>query len=98
MMKKFSSLNISLRQLRLNKIFKLFYNTKGVKKSDEGKFKEAAKYFTKAIGLEPKDSLSYFNRATVKIDSGDVQGAREDFALSESCLNSSIHLKKSEEN
>jgi len=83
-MNKFNSLKISLRQLRLNNILKHFYNTKGVKKSDEGNFIEAAKFFTKAIGLEPKDSLSYFNRATVKIDSGDIQGARADFALSES--------------
>jgi tetratricopeptide (TPR) repeat protein len=97
-MKNAGRLNISLRQLRLNNILKHFYNIKGVKKSDEGKFKEALKLFTKAIGLEPKDSKSYFNRATVKIDSGDIQGARADFALSESCVNNGIRLEKLEEN
>ena len=95
-MKKFGLMKLSLAQLRLNKIAKLFYNTTGVQKSDEGKFKEAIKYFTKAIGLEPKDSQSYFNRATVRIDSGDIQGARTDFALSESCVPNNIHIKKSE--
>lgn len=96
-MKKFGLMKLSLAQLRLNKIAKLFFNTTGVQKSDEGKFKEAIKYFTKAIGLEPKDSQSYFNRATVRIDSGDIQGARADFALAESCVEGKILIKKSEE-
>ncbi|TFG93291.1 MAG: hypothetical protein E4G71_00675 [Candidatus Atribacteria bacterium] len=82
-MKKFDPLNISARQLRLNKADKHFYNAKGVKKADGCKFKEAAEYFTKAIELMPKDYLSYFNRATVKINLGDIPGAKLDFALSE---------------
>lgn len=73
-------------QLRLNKIDKLFYNTGGVKKVDQGKFKETAERFTKVIELVPKVSLSDFNRATVKIDFSDIQGARSDFALLESHL------------
>jgi Flp pilus assembly protein TadD len=83
-MNKVNSLDISVRQLGLNKINKLFYNAKGVKKADEGKFKEAAECFTKAIELAPDDSMSYFNRATVKMNIGDFQGARSDFKLSES--------------
>ena len=82
-MKKLNPLKISVRQSILNKIDKLFYNIEGVKKADGCKFKEAAEYFTKAIELMPKDSLSYFNRATVKIDLGDILGAKLDFALSE---------------
>jgi Flp pilus assembly protein TadD len=66
------------------------YNAKGVKKADEGKFKEAAECFTQAIELAPNDSLSYFNRATVKMNIGDLQGARSDFKLSESFRLSSI--------
>jgi len=77
-------MKISVKQLHINIIEKLFYNTEGVKNADEGRFKEAAKCFTNAIELEPQDSLSYFNRATVKIDLGDIMGARSDFALSES--------------
>jgi Flp pilus assembly protein TadD len=84
-MKKVSSLNISVSQLQLNKIDKLFYNNEGVKNADKGKFKEAAECFTKAIELEPKDSMSYFNRATVRVNIGNIQGARSDFKLSESC-------------
>lgn len=83
-MKKVNPLNISARQLKQNIIDKLFYNTKGVKKADEGKFKEASECFTKAIELTPDDSMSYFNRATVKMHIGDFQGAKSDFKLSES--------------
>jgi Flp pilus assembly protein TadD len=83
-MTKVISQDISVEQMRLNKIHKLFYNTKGVKKADEGKFKEASDWFTQAIELAPDDSMSYFNRATVKMNIGDFQGARSDFKLSES--------------
>ena len=89
-MTKVNSPNISLQQLELNKVDKLFYNTKGVKKADEGKFKEASECFTKAINLAPNDSMSYFNRATVKMNIGDLQGARSDFKLAESFRISSI--------
>lgn len=91
---KAGSLNFSKRQLQLNIIDKLFYNTEGVKNADEGKFKEAAEYFTKAIELFPEDQLSYFNRATVKIDLGDIPGARSDFILSENCQTCKINLNK----
>jgi tetratricopeptide (TPR) repeat protein len=82
-MNKLIPLRISVKQLKLNEVDKLFYNIKGVKKADSGKFKEAKEYFTKAIELVPKDSLSYFNRATVKINLGDIIGTKLDFALSE---------------
>jgi len=84
-MKKIIPYIISLRQLELNKIDKLYYNIEGVKKVDKGKFNEAIKYFTKAIELEPKDATSYFNRATVKMNIGDLIGASSDFKLSERC-------------
>jgi tetratricopeptide (TPR) repeat protein len=84
-LKKIRSFNISFRQLRLNNILKLSYNKQGVKKSDEGKFKEALEYFTKAIELDPKDSLSYFNRATIQMQTGNIPAARSDFKLSASC-------------
>ena len=80
-MKKVKVLNHSVRQLGLNKIDKLFYNTEGVMYADAGKFKEAAECFTKAIELAPKDSLSFFNRATVKINIGDILGARVRFCI-----------------
>lgn len=80
-----SPLKISVQQLDLNKVNKLFYNTEGVKNADGSRYKEAAEYFTKAIDIAPEDSLSYFNRATVKVNLGDITGARLDFASSESC-------------
>jgi len=84
-MKKFDPLNISGRQLRLNKADKLFYNAEGLKKADKCKFREALELFTKAVDLNPKDSLSYFNRATIKMDIGDILGAKLDFRLSQGC-------------
>lgn len=84
-MKKVNTSNISIQQLKTNKIKKQYYNAEGVKKADDGKFKEAAEFFTKAIKLDPKDSMSYFNRATVKMNIGDIVGAKLDFILSESC-------------
>ena len=60
-----------------------------------GRFKEAAEYFTKAIGLAPKDSSSYFNRATIKINLGDILGAKSDFALAESCGLGNIRFNES---
>ncbi len=83
-MKRAGYLNISAQQLRKNIKDKLFYNTEGIKKTDLCKFKEAVEFFTKAIELTPKDSASYFNRATAKMDLGDIPGAQLDFELSES--------------
>ena len=80
-MKKVSSANIS--QLQQNKMDKQFYNTEGVKNADECKFQEAIEWFSKAVELEPEDALSYFNRATVKMEMGNIAGARADFKLSE---------------
>jgi tetratricopeptide (TPR) repeat protein len=91
-MNKTSQFKISLKQLKLNKIDKLFFNTEGVKNADGGSYKEASECFTKAIDLAPEDSLSYFNRATVKMNLGDIPGARLDFALSERCQVSSVSI------
>ena len=64
--------------LTLNEIMKLFLNIEGVKKADEGNFDKAIEYFSKAIELPPKDSISYFNRASLKMYLGDVNGAMKD--------------------
>ena len=92
-----SHIKLSLKQLKLNKIDKLFFNTEGVKKADGGRYKEASEYFTKAIDLAPEDSLSYFNRATVKMNLGDISGAKSDFDLSERCKVSSAGIIIQEE-
>ncbi len=82
-MKILNPLKIAVRQLIKNKGDKFFYNAEGVKKADHFKFKEAFECFTKAINLDPEDASSYFNRATVKMEIGDLKGAKSDFALSE---------------
>ncbi len=93
-MKKVNSANISQPQIQQNKIDKQFYNAEGVKNADECKFQEAIEWFSKAIELEPQDALSYFNRATVKMEMGNILGARADFKLSEKFRPSNIIMNE----
>lgn len=55
----------------------------GVEQADMGKIELAIRYFTEAIELNPDDPTAYFNRATLKVKLGDIQGARCDFQISE---------------
>jgi len=55
------------------------YCIKGIDMADEGNLKAALENFSKAIESNPTNSIAYFNRATIKIDLGDVEGARNDF-------------------
>jgi tetratricopeptide (TPR) repeat protein len=54
-------------------------NVIGVEKADIGELEMAIRYFTEAIEIDPDDPRAYFNRATLKIKLGDIQGARNDF-------------------
>jgi len=54
-------------------------NIIGVEKADLGELEIAIRYFTEAIELAPEDPKAYFNRATLKVKLGDIQGARDDF-------------------
>ena len=81
---KVNTANIQASQSHQNENDKHFYNTEGVKKADESKFNEAIEYFSKAIEIAPEDALTYFNRATVKMEMGNIEGARSDFKVSES--------------
>jgi tetratricopeptide (TPR) repeat protein len=47
--------------------------------ADEGNLKEALENFNKAIESNPNNFIAYFNRATIKIDLGDIDGAKKDF-------------------
>ena len=76
---KAGSLNISKRQLQLNIIDKLFYNTEGVKNADEGKFKEAAEYFTKAIELKDGFAEAHYHRGQAYIQESKYEDAIDDF-------------------
>lgn len=55
------------------------YNTEGVSKADLGKYAEALEAFTKAIEEDPNNFVAYFNRASVRMKLGDINGARLDF-------------------
>lgn len=81
--------NISGNELnphpQLSNKTQIFHNIAGIKKSEMGEYEEAIQHFTKAIGLDPKNAISYFNRATLKIRIGDIEGARSDFKMSEYC-------------
>ena len=54
-------------------------NIIGVEKADRGEIEVAIRYFTEAIELNPDDPIAYFNRATLLVKIGDIQGARADF-------------------
>ncbi len=74
----------SLQKLNPDELAKLFFNIKGVKKADKGNFDDALECFSKAIDLPPKDSISYFNRASLRMYIGDVKGAMSDLKALES--------------
>ena len=73
------------QQPQLGKKTQIYHNIAGIKKSEMGEYESAIQHFTKAIGLDPKNAISYFNRATLKIRIGDIEGARSDFKMSEYC-------------
>lgn len=54
-------------------------NIIGVEKADSGELEIAIRYFTEAIEIDPGDPKAYFNRATLRVKLGDIQGARDDF-------------------
>ena len=58
-------------------------NIIGVEKADLGEIEVAIKYFTGAIAINPNDPIAYFNRATLRVKIGDIQGARSDFKLAQ---------------
>jgi len=83
-MSKNNHLDGSMKKSNLNEIMKLIYNIEGVKRADKGDFGDALEFFSKAIKLPPKDSTSYFNRASLRMYMGDVKGAKSDIKKLES--------------
>ena len=59
--------------------------TSAVKKADNGDYQKAINEFNELIRLNPKDANSYFERAALKVRTGDIKGARLDFEMSEKC-------------
>lgn len=83
------SIGRTLQFPELNLIFARYYNIKGANKADEGLLDEALENFNKAIELNPSDAVALFNRATIKADLGDFEGAREDFHRAKSIASES---------
>jgi len=84
-MNKVSIINKMQQSSLLNGVKKVFYNILGVEKADKGKYKDAFESFSRAIEINSKDADAYFNRATLKVRSGDLKGASLDFKMSENC-------------
>jgi len=63
-----------------------YYYDKGCEVADLGKFKEAIKYYDKAIDLDPKIAKNYNNRGEAKMQLKDFEGALNDY-------NKAIELK-----
>jgi len=55
------------------------YCFQGTTMADEGLLEKALETFDKAIETNPNNYIAYFNRATIKIDLGDLEGAKKDF-------------------
>jgi Tfp pilus assembly protein PilF len=69
------SFNAGINFLNLSKA----YCVMGISMADEGNLTAALDNFNKAIETNPNNHIAYFNRATIKIDLGDLDGARDDF-------------------
>ncbi len=54
-------------------------------KSNKRKNVDVINCLIKVIELNPNDAISFFNRATLKVRIGDIEGARRDFEMSENC-------------
>lgn len=55
------------------------YRIKETLLADEGDIIEALENFNKVIEVDQFNPIAYFNRATVKVDTRDIEGARNDF-------------------
>lgn len=62
------------------------YCVKGTLMADEGNLEEALENFNRAIETDPNNHIAYYNRATVKIDLGDIEGGRNDFLRFDSII------------
>lgn len=56
-----------------------YYCIKGTLMADQGDLNEALINYNKAIEVNPDNHIAYYNRATIKIDLGDYDGAKDDF-------------------
>ena len=72
-------------QIFIEKHNKILNNIAVIEKADNGNYEEAINEFNRIILLNPDDASLYFARATLKVRLGDIEGARQDFEMSELC-------------
>jgi Flp pilus assembly protein TadD len=68
-------------------------NIIGIEKADLGEIEIAIRYFTDAITINPDDPKAYFNRATLKVKIGDIQGAHSDFMHAQKLSGLMLNIK-----
>jgi len=76
-------LDTSSPEVHINRSKYIAYNIIGVSKADSKMYQEALEFFTKAIKLNPGDSVAFFNRASIEMRLGHIKEARKDFKESE---------------
>jgi len=57
----------------------MHYCLQGTLMADEGNLNKALENFNKAIKANPGNHIAYYNRATIRVDLGDIEGAKKDF-------------------
>jgi len=83
MLNRFNSLNRSKQDTTLKKDFQTYNNSNRIDNSVIENYKFEIKELTKIIRLNPGDFRLYFDRATLKLRTGDIEGARADFRMAE---------------
>ncbi|MDO8548896.1 MAG: tetratricopeptide repeat protein [Ignavibacteria bacterium] len=77
------------RAISVNPYNVLEYKKRGTLNADIEKYNEAIEDYTKAIEIYPRDATCFFNRGTVRINLGDIEGAKDDFKIA-TILNLSV--------
>jgi Flp pilus assembly protein TadD len=75
--------NASSSKVNIDRTNSLFYNIRGVSQADNRNYRVALELFTKAIELNPKDPVVFFNKASIEMHLGLFKEARKDFEESE---------------
>jgi len=87
-------INGSRQKTKFAKNIQIFHTTKGIQKSGMENYEDSIKEITETIRFNPRDFKLYFDRAILMVRTGDFEGARRDFKLSENChRNSDIEIE-----
>ena len=84
-MNRLNSHNDLQQRSHLDNSTGVLHKTPEIEKADNRECEYSIREITKAICINPNDANSYFVRATLKVQIGDIEGARKDFKMSENC-------------